>query len=241
MSSVVLNFRETLKNGNEKSFYLELDEEKNLNKFRFNLNEDAFIRIYPAVIPKIRTNKGTIKFVAYNITKKIQQTFTFTRQKTAYLSYPCHKILKYFWDGKVFPSIPTIQFLEDQIILNQETSGILTINYLTTYNILSVNSKEEGKILLEAMSENRYGSIVIDYITERKPVYLTVKDACTRTVIPNASVFLGKEFIGFTDKSGNIFLGDLKVGQRYDLKIKAEGYQDTDKDNIANDFFIVEK
>lgn len=220
-----------------KSFRLELDNEQNSGSSNFRPGETCFVRLYPAnQNPQIRVSLGSAQIVGSNIPQQIEEYLVFARKDTASLQYPCSQLNSWEWKGR---DCGTPLFLEEKVKLPQKASGILHINYTTFFDRIAVTCSEKAKILLEAIKEDRYGYIVIDFAPKQRPVYLTVKDACSRSVVPNAQVWVDGVYVGMSDQNGRIYLGQLSTG-KHSLRIIKSGYQPTDKDGIANDEFIVE-
>jgi len=220
----------------ETGFILELDEEKNAGQSSFQPGDNCFIRLFPSGLnPTLRTNIGTAKIDGTNIPLEIEEYLVFARSDRESFRYPCSEILELEWIGR---DCGQIKFSEEEVFLSEKKSGVLKIRYRTFFDRISFSSQTEGKVLLEANKDTKYGYIVLDYVLQKKTVYLTVKDACSRSVIPGAQVFVDGQFVGISGPDGRICLGELYTG-KHTLKIVKSGYQPTDEDNIANDEFIV--
>jgi len=223
--------------GAEKSFILELDSEMNEGKNTFQPNDFSYVRCFPALFnPSLAVNIGEAHIIDIGISLQVEEVLTFARSDNAKLRYPFYKNFEYEWIGKKGP-IPKIDE-ESTILLGEIFSGILKVKYLTLFDRIEVYCNQEATILLEAFKEDRYGYITIDYKPEKKDVYLIVKDACTRNIISGVSVWVDGNFVGLTDSQGRIYLGKLRVG-KHSLKMSKHGYQDSDSDTIANDYFTV--
>jgi len=220
-----------------KAFTLELDSEKNRGQSTFPPGEFAYVRCFPALLkPELRVSMGTARLEAEGIPLSIEDEITFARSKSANLRYPYHSDFEWGWVGREGP--PPKVTGEGTILLSEEFSGILRIKYQTMYDRIEVHCTEEASVLLEAIKEDRYGHITLKWKPETREVYLTVRDACTRTIIPSVYVWVDGKYVGTTDLQGRIYLGKLKVGT-HSLKMSKHGYQDSDSDTIANDSFTV--
>lgn len=218
------------------SFLLELDDDKNAGSSTFLPGDTGYVKLYPAgQYPKLRTNLGTASIEAVRLPEEKEEEIIFTRDNKASLSYYPENLLSYEWIGR---SGPSPRFGDNNIVLPASFSGILKVRYKTFYDRIKLISGKEGKILLEAIKDDRYGYIAIDFKILTRQVYLTVKDACTRTVIDNAQVYVDGSYRGNTNVQGRINLGEITVG-KHSLRVKKSGYQDTDNDTIANDEFSV--
>ncbi len=226
-----------LKEGDFYRFKLELDPEQNAGSSSFKPGQTAYIRLFPAGLnPELKTSMGTATIVATRIPLDVEEYITFARGDSASLNYPEADIELWEWKGRKGPSPVFAE--EGDIQLPEKFSGILYVKYRTYYDRIAVTCPQEGKVLLEAIKPDRYGYIVVDYKPRKRRVYLTVRDACTRTVIAGAHVYLDGQFVGLTNDMGRIDLGELDVGT-HNIKVVKAGYTPTDEDNIANDSFTV--
>lgn len=69
-------------------------------------------------------------------------------------------------------------------------------------------------------------------------VVIRIVDYCTGDPVAGAQVYtsLGS---GVTDAQGRLLLRGAKPGQRVEVRVSAQGYQDNQDDALRNDFFIV--
>ena len=236
-SQIQVGISKTCVEAGIKSFTLELDSEKNRGQSTFPPGEFAYVRCFPAILkPELRVSMGTARLEAEGIPLSIEDEVTFARSKGTSLRYPYHSNFEWEWVGREGP--PPKVTGEGTILLSEEFSGILKIKYQTMYDRIEVHCTEEASVLLEAIKEDRYGHITLKWKPETREVYLTVRDACTRTIIPSVYVWVDGKYVGTTDLQGRIYLGKLKVGT-HSLKMSKHGYQDSDSDTIANDSFTV--
>lgn len=236
-SQIQVRISKTCEETRVKSFTLELDSEKNRGQTTFPPGEFAYVRCFPALLkPMLRVNIGTARIEAEGLPLSMEDEITFARSKSASLRYPYYSDFKWEWVGREGP--PPKVTAEGVISLSEEFSGILKVKYQTLYDRIEVHCSKEASVLLEAIREDRYGHITLRWKPETRKVYLTVRDACTRTIIPGVYVWVDNKYIGTTDLQGRIYLGELKVGT-HSLKMSKYGYQNSDSDTIANDSFTV--
>ena len=235
MSQTTILFTKEELEGQEE-LLLELDNRLNGQSSRFIPQTDVYIRSFPS-LPDLQVDStmGTVTIEGHNIPLEVEEEIVFANTQEESLMYPTSSIKSWEWLGR---NGGTPLFNGKTITLPNKVYGVLKVNYISYYDSIKLRSDNEGKVLVYAWNGSRSGNIVIDYTTETKPVYLTVKDACTKTIIPGASVFVDGQFVGLTDNNGRIFLGELRVGE-HQLKITAQNYQDSDRDTIANDKFII--
>ena len=226
----------------EGRFVLELDDEVNENKNVFVPKVDtAYIRLFPCcLMPTLRSNLGTVSLVSSSIPKTIEQDIVFRRTKTASLSYPLFELVSWTWLGRTYPENVTLTITNWDITASEEVPGIARITYVSYFDRIALSGvNQEAEVLVEVIKESMYGSIVINFKVEEVPVYLTVRDACTRLPIEDVSVYVDGKFVGVTTENGQINLGKLRTG-KHSLKMTKFGYQPSDEDMIANDYFVVE-
>lgn len=197
------------------------------------------------MFPSDKTAKFTLSSGFAQITNAAQtltktEYLIFTQSDTSSVQYPVSKLIAAVWQGR---SCGAIKLDGTSIALEQKVSGVLKITYETTYDIIDVFCPLSSMCLLEALGVTRYGYTTIDYTygTGDGTVATTfkVRDACTGVGLPGASVWINDLYKGITDDNGFIDLGYLNPGT-YKVKATKDGYQDSDKDVIANDSFTIE-
>lgn len=236
-NQLLVKFAKTTSDQND--YRLELDT-KNEGKTTFRAGESCYIRIFPGgTRPTLSSTKGNVSLIGENVPLEVEESLVFAQSTSARLKYSLGVLLSWAWDGR---GKGTPSFSGDSVFFSSKTSGVLKVKYVSYYDLAELSSDSgEGKILVEASRQDMYGYLVVNYEPKLKPVYLTVRDACARNIIPEARVFLDDVFVGLSDQSGRIFLGNLAVGRTYNLKIIKEGYQPSDQDTIANDSFTVQE
>jgi hypothetical protein len=258
-SNLTLEFGTCLDNATT-GFKLEIDTDKHPdNASTFAPGDDVYIRVYPGgFLPEYGYTQGTLTIDAVEIIQNIEdkpEDITFGKSDTGSLSYWCYDLISTEWIGNVLHCVspPAITISFESITLSQKVSGILRVKYKTKYDRIKLNCGAAMKVLVEAyradaslinpdLSGEMYGNIIIDFEGEgnTREVILTVRDACSRSIISSASVYLDGVLKGTTNVNGRINLGQLIKARTYKIKVIAEGYQDTDLDRIANDEFTVQ-
>jgi hypothetical protein len=225
------------------SFKFILEAAENGGKMIFAPDERARLKLYPGgQNPQISTSWGSAEIFM----KGVKQTFTeyiaFRSAASANTTYYIEKLISASWEG-TGEGRPLIY--GSRIILPDLTTGVLKVQYETSYDLIDVTCSHPTYLLVSAESETLSGDFLVDftdgYLTDiyDKDVVMTVRDACSKETLPNASVYINGSFSGRTDSAGLIRLGSMKSGT-YALRITRDGYTDTDKDTISNDYFTVE-
>jgi hypothetical protein len=228
-------------------FELELDEVLNNGKSTFSPGDSVYIKVYPGGHnPTHNSTMGNITILATNKYETIPATgfeyLVFARDSEQSVSHIIKDIVDLRWCGYI-PNVPPI-FGETKISFSEEVSCVMKLIYRTTYDSWKLSGVNVPcRVLVEAINEDedRYGSITIDFTENEEEstdrVYLTVRDACTQQIIPNATVEInGAVYV--TDANGRVDLGPLAAGT-YPIRITAENYQDSDKDRIGNDELVI--
>jgi len=229
-------------------FNLELDDERNNDKTTFAPGESAYIRVYPGGLsPSSNTSMGIITKVASNTVRMVPPTdyefMVFARDSEKDFGYLCTELVDVKWCGFI-PNVSP-QFSELKVSFSEPVSCVMKVQYKTSYDLWRLsNVNIPCKVLVEAIKDERYGSLVVDFTIadeeaiQESQTYITVKDACTQQIIPGAVIiFEGTEYIA--DSNGRVDLGVLESGT-YPIKITAEDYQDSDSDRIGNDELVIE-
>jgi hypothetical protein len=176
------------------------------------------------------------------------------------------EMVNWQWQGNA-PNV-NILFADKTITLNPRAAnanpiftGILNVAYYTTYDSIALQSQMKGAAICEAYVEtitpnltpsknnqagtittNIYGSLLVKFggntYSAKRPVTITVKDACSQALVARASVEVDGYLVGTTAANGTVDCGSLAIGE-HTLKITALGYTDSDKDTILNDSFTV--
>ncbi len=221
-----------------KSFRFELDSERNGSKSVFVPGDDAYLRLFPGGLnPSLWSNLGTVTKVTTD-TLPITEYIVISRSQSGSLRYVPYGGVNWSWVGKTKGSGSPV-FDEDHINLPQEMSGVLKCSYTARYDVLKLYNANTGVVLIEAETADRFGytSVNYDSDSEIREVTLTVKDACSRAILPGANVWIDGELAGITNNQGKITL-KLSVGN-HTIKTTKASYVSSDKDTIKNDSFTV--
>lgn len=225
------------------SFKFVLDASENGGKTIFSPSECATLKLYPGgSSPELFATCGSVKNSLTNLTETYTEYIAFRDSDTANSKFHITKLLSAVWEGT---GSGVAKIYGSKLILPSATTGVLKIRYETSYDLINVRCEQPTYVLVTAKSEELSGDYLVDFtedfITEtyQKDVILTVRDACSREVLDNASVYINGIFSGKSDSEGLVKLGSMKSGT-YNLKITKDGYLDTDLDTIKNDSFTVE-
>lgn len=225
------------------SYVFKLESAENNGRTIFAPGERARLKLYPGGRnPEITVTAGTSRLHSAKISQQVTEYIAFRDSDAGKTSFYVEKLISAVWEG-TGTGRPSVYGTVIQ--LPDSTTGILKLSYETSYDLADVTSNKPTYILVSAKAEGLEGDFVLDftegYLTDvyNRDVVMTVKDACTREVLPDATVYVNEVYAGKTDSMGILRLGSMKT-DTYSLKIVKEGYLDTDKDNIRNDWFTVE-
>jgi hypothetical protein len=272
-ANTTIVFGETCVTPGSEGFQLELDSTKNGDLSQFAANTDVYIKVYPGnFLPEYGQTSGNLRIDATGLYEDLtDEEIIFTKADTGSLQKWCASLTSYKWIGNVLHTPdgnpPSMTIVRNTITLSAKVTGILRVTYRAVYDRIVLNAaiktiveayKEDPSTIDPDLTEEMYGYIVIDYIddtTTERDVYVTIKDACTRTNLVGAKVYISPGrpatasgiidegasiYKGVTDANGRIHLGKLKKGWTYAIKSVMDGYLDTDVDTIQNDFFTVQ-
>ncbi len=222
------------------SFTLELDATRNKNQSKFiPVRDVAFCRLYPGgQAPSLWSNFGTVTTTGQDVDSKTD-IITLVDATEATLSSIPSGLFSAIWQGGHQGTTNWTRD-NDKLTFSQPTTGILVCTYDTIYDVLQARCPQSASMLIVAKKLTRKGSIVIDFNQSNslRPVMLTAKDACSKEILSNTSIWIDDKFIGVTNMVGQLDVGSLTVGT-HDLRMKHNGYTDSDKDTIQNDSFTV--
>ncbi|KWT77344.1 hypothetical protein [Candidatus Magnetominusculus xianensis] len=246
-ATMTVTFSATCDSSSSQGFTFESDSDKNGGKSSFMAVDDtAWYRLTPGgKTPTLWSNLGSVSNSG-SVSESISEYITVNKSKTATLSKTPYGSVTYTWIG-AYKGDDTPKFSGTDITFSKSTTGVLKCEYEALYDLLEISTSTSGMLLVTAETSDRAGYTTIDYTgtsTTRK-VYLTVKDACSKAVLEAVSVHMRKSaseewvYIGVTNTSGQLYLGELVTGKKYKLKLVKSGYYDSDKDSIKNDEFTV--
>jgi len=219
-----------------------MEPAENNGKTIFSLSDTVRLKLYPGgTSPELSVTAGSSELHLSDIMETHTEFLVYRDSDTARTTYHINRLISAVWEGRG-EGIPKIY--GSRLILPRDTTGVLKVTYETSYDLINVSCKLPTYLLITAKSASLEGDLLIDftngYRTEiySKEVVMTVRDSCTKETVSDAAVYLNGKFSGKTDSKGIVRLGSLKRGT-YGLKITKDGYTDTDKDSIRNDFFEV--
>jgi hypothetical protein len=241
---------------------LSLDTDKNTAyygdaKSTFSPADIAYLKIFPAASIQSYTlvaSYGTFALNQANVPYPIVEYLNFAYVKEMDLTYDPYIASGYTFTSEwVGNDIGTILRADKKITIPTAGVGRLKCTYYAlgdrlslsncslsyeTYSILCMAGYSDADTTLASASISFEGGAV----TTAK-ISVVVKDVCTQTVIPNATVLItGANFsqTGLTDGDGKYTTSaEGTVGSTYTIKITATGYNDTDLDILSNDSFVL--
>lgn len=246
-ATMTVSFSSTCDTSSSKGFTFEADSDKNGGKSTFMAVDDtAWYRLYPGgSSPTLWSNLGSVSNSG-SVSESVSEYITIYKSKTASLSKTPAGSVSYTWIG-AYKGDDTPTFSGTEITFSKSTTGVLQCEYDALYDLLEITTSTSGMLLVTAETSDRSGDTTVDFTgssTTRK-VYLTVKDACSKSVLQGVSVHMKQAatgelaYIGVTNTSGQLYLGELGTGKKYSIKLVKGGYYDSDKDSIKNDDFTV--
>jgi len=225
------------------NFAFVMDASENNGKTIFAPSERARLKLYPGgQNPEISVTCGTANIYLQNLKQTYTEYIAFRDSDSGKTTYYIENLISATWEG-TGTGRPIVY--GSRLTLPASTTGVLKVKYETSYDLIDVSCSRPTYLLLTAKSTRLAGDYLIDYTDGYqsdiydKDVVMTIRDACTKSTIPNATIYINDKYTGKTDSEGIIRLGSMKSGT-YALRITKEGYTDTDKDSIKNDFFTVE-
>lgn len=223
-------------------FLFVLEPEENSGKTIFEAGTSVRLKLYPGGRnPSLSASFGTVSFYLRDVSEICTEFLVFDDSRKITAGRPLKRILSAVWQGRGSGS-PS--FIGRTVYLPKKQTGVLKIEYETSYDIIDAVCTEPTYTVVTASTETLTGSIALDYTDGfdtglyNRTVILTVKDACTKAVLSDAHVYLNGRYAGKSDSEGRVRLGSLKNGT-YSLSVTREGYKDTGTDNVRNDSFTV--
>ena len=161
------------------SFKFILEPAENNGKTIFAPDDRARLKLYPGgQNPQIGTTWGT----ASVFQKSMKQTFTeyiaFRNSDSGNTAYYIEKLISASWEGKG-EGRPLIY--GSRVILPNSTTGVLKVQYETSYDLIDVTCSHPTYLLISAESDTLSGDFLVDftngYLTDifDKDVVMTVR------------------------------------------------------------------
>ncbi len=196
------------------NFRFVLEPAENAGKTIFAPNERARLKLYPGSMkPRISTTNGTAKIYLTGLTQTYTEYLVFRDSDEAKATYYIKRLISAVWEGTGAGS-PKIY--GNRLVLPSKTSGVMKLRYETSYDLVDIISSNPTYILVTAKGSGLEGDFLVDftdgYLTDtyEKDVVMTVRDACTKYILPDANVYINDRYTGKTDSSGIIRLGSMK-------------------------------
>ncbi|MBF0521219.1 MAG: hypothetical protein HQK92_16025, partial [Nitrospirae bacterium] len=219
-------------------FTFKSDTTKNGTKASFvPVDDTAYYKLYPGgKSPSLWVNTGSVSNQG-TVNEDIEEYVSVVKNEKASLSSEPSGTVSAEWSGNHEGS-DTFTVSGKNISFAKITTGVLKCSYTAMYDSIEITCKEAGKVLVIASTDDLKGSKTIDFTGSgtQRATYLTVKDACSKEILESVSVYIdnndgnGYQFIGTTNSSGQLYLGDLITKKKYKLKMKKTGYQDSESD-----------
>ncbi|QWR78585.1 hypothetical protein [Candidatus Magnetomonas plexicatena] len=223
---------DTTKNGTKKSFV--------------PIDDTAYYKLYPGgKSPSLWVNTGAVSNQG-SVSEDVEEYVSVVKSETAALSFEPSGTVSSEWTGDNEGS-DTFTISGKTITFSKATTGVLKCSYTAQYDLLEITCSKTGKVLVIASTDDRSGSKMVDFTGSgtQRSTYLTVKDACSKEVLESVNVSIDKndgngyQFIGTTNSSGRLYLGELLTKKKYKLKMKKTDYQNSEDDTVKNDEFTV--
>jgi hypothetical protein len=127
----------------------------------------------------------------------------------------------------------------------QTVLGIADVTYSVNTRFYDLEGARD-KVIVGFI--NAAGGIASTTITleqediQYKNVVITVKDFCSSNTLEGVSVVLNDDPLlsQITNVSGEVHFEHLQKNITYNIKMTKDGYMDSDKDELANDSFVIE-
>lgn len=227
-----------------------LDDEANQGKTSFEKGDTVFLQVFYNNEYEYESSGGTLKRTKTKVPTEIEDDFiTFAKVSTGYLSYPPSGGVSYSWTGN---SGGSPVFDEMEVTLSDPVVAVLKCEYVTFSDRFSLTFNESGAVVVVFISNGgQKSSRTVHFGTdevEPVPYNIKVTDYCSGSSLDtvNVEITTGGEPIegeilvgGLTDDSGEVYLGALIPGRRYDLSMSKSGYLSSSSDKLNNDYFVV--
>lgn len=206
------------------------------------------------IIEKGNSANASMTFVKSDI-KEVTESITFTNGESS-LTYPYHSNLSVDWLGPDYsPSAfsgPSVVEGSKKIVQTDLIGD--TEHYFTAANVTYRTEYKRYKFLIpESYAvdtikvwfelDKDIGMISISasvtaVLDLYKDITIIIRDYIDETLRENASVYIDDSYKGLTDSDGLLNVSDVRVGD-HTIKVLADGYVDSDLDDLDNDAFTV--
>lgn len=160
-----------------------LEPEENNGTSVFASGSTARLKLYPGGLnPSLSVTCGSVSFYGTAYRQTVTEFVVFKDSRKASASFPVDRIISAIWQGR---QAGNPIFSESTVILTENTTAVLRIEYETVYDLVDVTCPDSVFCLVSAEKGGRGGIFVLDFTddltgTYNRTVILTVRDACTK-------------------------------------------------------------
>lgn len=240
MADITLSFKDAADSAT--GFRFVLDPAENSDRTVFAPLTSARLKLYPGGHkPQMTASSGSVAVFGEGYRQPVTEFAVFKNSDTANLTFPLVELVAAEWTGRG-EGKPIIS--GRTILLPSAQTGVMKVEYVTTYDLIDVASSDAVYVLISAEKDGLSGMYVVDFTdgydtgVYTRTVIMTIKDACTRNTVAGAYIYINDKFSGKSDSDGRVRLGSMKAGT-YSLKVVKDGYKNTDEDGVCNDYFTV--
>lgn len=234
---------------------IELDSDTNSGESSFDVGDKAYLLVFYVVAYQSASSGGTLNTEATKIPVEVEDEYiTFAATSEAYLSYLPSGSVTYSWVGN---SAGNPSFSGRKVILPAESVAVLKCSYTTLGDRLSIQLDEAGMAVVVVTEGTAKGSVTVSFadadtdgvdIETVVPIAYRIKvtDYCSGDAISGVAVTITTTGVavtgeilqgGSTDTDGEVYLGMLVPGRKYDLQMSCDGYLRSEIDQLNNDYF----
>lgn len=251
----LINFNDPSKDNSSDNLSLSIDSDYNKivygdDKSDYFVDEVVYLKLVREIHPdsesfnkslELITSSGTAGITAHGLTESVTEYVVFANITTGSLQSLPYGVVTATWLGR---DLGTPVFTRKNVSVPTEGVGVLKCTYLTEYSrvwfIPTVVEKNVVVVVQNTESAVCEHDVAIGADEAgRTPYDVVVIDYCTTEPIPNAIVEINGAVVGTTNSSGVLNLGNLVLGQTYNIKVTAANYISSDDDNLDNEDFTV--
>lgn len=228
---------------------IEYDNDANGGKTVFEAGDTVFLKVFYTNKYEYVSSGGTLKRTKTKVSQDVEDDYVvFAATNSGYLKYPPDGRVEHSWVGN---DGGELIFNGRKVLLAESKVAVLKCSYSTLSDQLSIKFDEEGiVVVLVFIGAVKTSRTVMFDISEDEPVPYNIKvtDYCSGVDVNAVSVTITTSGVpiegeilagGITDDNGEVYLGMLIPGRRYELSMVRDGYLSSTVDQLNNDFFIV--
>jgi hypothetical protein len=237
-------------------FQLDSDYNKEIygeDKSSFLPSETAYLQIIPPNKASFQTSAGTIKRLG-TFSMEHTETIDVVNETEFILAYEPTEIISVTWivgEGRVLWN-GRIGSLNNPIL------GVIRVKYKVNFERISLtqeSSFDSSEVIIIASSDDFALRATVNYdggedddeddgdSSEYTDITFGIRDIGNDMAISGVvvKIYEGEDlfFEGTTEGTGNITIPNMKKGERYEIKLSADGYKSSHTDYLNNDFFVV--